>query len=48
MSKTIVLALLIAAIHPAEAKLRPLYPGLKGTDTPLVKSHQRKVREPLV
>ena len=48
MSKTFVLALFLGAIVPSEAKIRPLYPTLEGTQNALVKSHERKVRSPLV
>jgi len=48
MSKTFILALFLGAIVPADAKVRPLYPSIEGTKNALVKSHERKVREPLV
>jgi len=47
MSKTLLVALFLGAIDPTEAKIRPLYSAMNES-TPIVKSHSRKVREPLV
>jgi hypothetical protein len=49
MSKTLLsAAFVMASMGGAEAKIRPMYPAMDSYETPVVKSHDRAVREPLV
>jgi len=49
MVKTFLVAALLAAqVDQAEGKVRPLHPAVGETSNPLVKSHERRVRNYLV